>query len=169
MVERVSRVWEGQEDDSAGAENAQERLQPGDWVLEVLEHVIGDDEVDRIVSDRGQRLGIVDDVRDRNGGQVDPSPQEVTSCPRDERVPVEGVDVANARSVRETERTHARADLDAGSGHVPPGEIFPSDIRVVPADTEDQVAKAVMDRAPGDTNAQRLEPVRQALLHGPRW
>ena len=61
-VERHPGVRHGHVEDAAGPEHAQVVGKRADRVLTVLDHVIGDHEVDRSVADAGERLTVLDQV-----------------------------------------------------------------------------------------------------------
>ena len=123
-VEGRAAVGQREEQHAAGAQHADEVLQRGDRVLEVLEHVVGDHEVQRRVGERRERRGVVDDVRlgDRLGvaaGRLDRRAVLV-----DELLPRDAVDVAHAGGRRDAQRPRRGADLDAVAAQVAAGEVL---------------------------------------------
>ena len=62
-IEREPTVRHGHVDDAAGTKNAQMILERADRVLAVLDHVVCDHEIDRLVWETTERFAVIDDVR----------------------------------------------------------------------------------------------------------
>jgi hypothetical protein len=58
----MAGVRQDEKQNSAGADHAQQVLQSTDWIFHVLEDMIGDDKIERLVSKARQRLRAINDI-----------------------------------------------------------------------------------------------------------
>ena len=137
-VERVAGVREGQEEDAARTQHAQEVVERGDRVLHVLEHVVCDHEVERRVLELREPLAVVDHVGRHEWPAVD---VELPGVELAQLVRAGMIHVADAGLRRNAQRHVERADLDPVAAQVAEGQIVPGRLPARWARAGDQVTQ----------------------------
>ena len=127
-----------------------------DRVFDVLDDVIGDDEIEAVIAEALESVRIVYDVDVGDRRRIKADGLQVRAFESEQVGACVAIDVADGCSWRDPERCRHRTYLDAMSGQILAREILPLNEHIPPARIEDEIAAALPNTPAADQASHRM-------------